>query len=75
MLTVCGGGGMGSGEDGLRISSLSLESLGDGTDLVSDLGVFIDLRLKVLENSRIYHSRARSHAAGGGARGVLGSKG
>ena len=58
MLTVCCGARVGSGEDGLRISTLSLESLGDGTNLISDLGVFIDLGLQVLEYSRIYHSRA-----------------
>ena len=49
---------MGSGEDGLRISSLSLQGLNDGTNLISDLGVLIDLGLEVLEDSRIDHSRA-----------------
>jgi hypothetical protein len=49
---------MGSGENGLRISSLPLQCLGDGTNLVSDVGVLVDLDLEVLKDSRIDHSRA-----------------
>ena len=47
---------MGSGEYRLGLSALSLQCLGDGTNLVSDFGVLVDLSLEVLEDSRIYHS-------------------
>jgi len=56
--TLCYGSGMCSGEDGLSFSSLSLQRLGDGTNLVSDLGVLVDLGLEVLKDPRIDHSRA-----------------
>jgi len=43
--TLCYGSGMCSGEDGLSFSSLSLQRLGDGTNLVSDLSILIDFGL------------------------------
>lgn len=57
---------MGSGENGLPISSLSLQGLGNGTNLVSDLGVLVDLSLEVLENPRIDHSSAGGHSGRSG---------
>jgi hypothetical protein len=57
---------MGSGENGLPISSLSLQRLGNGTNLVSDLGILIDLSLEVLKDPRIDHSRAGGHGGRSG---------
>lgn len=46
---------MGSGEKGLGIASLSFEGLHYALDLLSDNGIFVDLGLEMLENSRINH--------------------
>jgi hypothetical protein len=61
---------MNSGENGLRISSLPLQGLGDGKNLVSDFGVLVDLGLEVLEDSRIDHSGAGGHGMSIGIYGV-----
>jgi len=58
VLTMGCWGRMSSGQDGLGISILSLEYLQNGTNLVSDLGVLVDLGLESLEDPRIDHSRA-----------------
>lgn len=47
---------MSSGQDGLRSSSLSLQRLDDGSELLSDSSIFIDLILKLLEDSWVHHS-------------------
>lgn len=60
-LTVCGGRGVGSREERLRGSALPLEGLENCADLISDLGVVIDLALEVLEDLEIYHARGVGH--------------
>jgi len=47
---------MGSGQDRLRSSTLSLQRLDDGSELLSDFSIFIDLILKLLKDFGIYHS-------------------
>ncbi len=45
------------GEDCLRGTTLSLEGLSDGFDLLANFGIFIDLGLKALKDLRINHRR------------------
>jgi hypothetical protein len=53
---------MDSREDGLGGSTLSLEGLEDRSNLISDLGVLINLGLETLENAGVYHSRRVRHS-------------
>jgi hypothetical protein len=56
ILTVCGRRGMSSREDRLCGSALSLESLQNCPNLISDLGIVINLALEAFEDLWIYHS-------------------
>jgi hypothetical protein len=64
-LTVRRRSRVGSREDRLCGSALPLEDLQNGTDLISDLGVVVDLALEALEDLWVYHSRGAGHGSRG----------